>query len=103
MVELHQRETHNSTKAGFEPGYLNELEKLLVPKLLNSGLKAKPHIESRIKTLKHDWIIVYDIIYGSNTSGFGWDSERKLVVTELEVWIAYLEVKFIIFAFLYKF
>ena len=103
MVELHQRGTHNSTKAGFEPGYLIELEKLLAPKLPNAGLKAKPHIESRIKTLKNDWMIVYDMIYGSNTSGFGWDSERKVVVAEPEVWAAYLEVKFIIFAFLYKF
>ena len=48
-------------------------------------------------------MIVYDMIYGSNTSGFGWDSEKKVMVAELEVWAAYLEVKFIIFAFLYKF
>ena len=45
-------------------------------------------------------MIVHDMIYGSNTSGFGWDSERKVVVVEPEVWAAYLEVKFIIFAFL---
>ncbi|CAA0823400.1 Unknown protein [Striga hermonthica] len=38
--------------------------------LPNSGFNAKPHIESRIKTLKIDFNIVYDMLNGPNTSGF---------------------------------
>ncbi|MFQ6619939.1 hypothetical protein Gotur_000392 [Gossypium turneri] len=36
-------------------------------------LKAKPNLESRIRTLKRDWSIVYDMLSGKNNSGFGWD------------------------------
>ncbi|MFQ6642822.1 hypothetical protein Gotur_018258 [Gossypium turneri] len=45
-------------------------------------LKAKPNIESRIRLLKRDWSIVYDILNGQNNSGFGWDEHRQLVVAE---------------------
>ncbi|MFQ6645874.1 hypothetical protein Gotur_019380 [Gossypium turneri] len=36
-------------------------------------LKAKPNLESRIRTLKRDWSIVYDMLSGKNNNGFGWD------------------------------
>ncbi|MFQ6634571.1 hypothetical protein Gotur_011928 [Gossypium turneri] len=45
-------------------------------------LKAKPNLESRIRTLKTDWAIVYDMFSGKNNSGFGWDEHRQLVVAE---------------------
>ncbi|KAH1031457.1 hypothetical protein J1N35_043631 [Gossypium stocksii] len=45
-------------------------------------LKAKPNLESRIRTLKRDWSIVYDMLSGKNNSGFGWDEHRQLVVAE---------------------
>ncbi|KHF97268.1 Chaperone DnaK [Gossypium arboreum] len=54
------------------------LEKVLP----NAMLKAKPNLESRIRTLKKDWSIVYDMLSGKNNSGFGWDEHRQLVVTE---------------------
>ncbi|MFQ6642821.1 hypothetical protein Gotur_018258 [Gossypium turneri] len=41
-----------------------------------------PNIESRIRLLKRDWSIVYDILNGQNNSGFGWDEHRQLVVAE---------------------
>ncbi|KAL8533878.1 hypothetical protein ACS0TY_010057 [Phlomoides rotata] len=56
---------------GFNPGHLNYVEEKLKVSLPNSGLKAKPHIESRIKTLKKDFHIILDMLNGSNTSGFG--------------------------------
>ncbi|XVF56131.1 hypothetical protein PTKIN_Ptkin06aG0092400 [Pterospermum kingtungense] len=37
---------------GFKAGYLLELERMLAKKLPNANIKGKPHIESRIKTLK---------------------------------------------------
>ncbi|MBA0831985.1 hypothetical protein Goarm_016405, partial [Gossypium armourianum] len=45
-------------------------------------LKARHNLESRIKTWKNDWAIVYDILKGKDNSGFGWDEYRQMVVTE---------------------
>ncbi|MFQ6669033.1 hypothetical protein Gotur_034437 [Gossypium turneri] len=36
-------------------------------------LKAKPNLESRIRTLKMDWAAVYDLLSGKDNSSFGWD------------------------------
>ncbi|KAK6134033.1 hypothetical protein DH2020_032212 [Rehmannia glutinosa] len=69
MVNLGNYKAEN----GFKPGYLNYVEEKMQASLPNSGLKAKPHIESRIKTLKRDFHIVYDMLNGPNTSGFGMD------------------------------
>ncbi|KAH6785232.1 hypothetical protein C2S51_037687 [Perilla frutescens var. frutescens] len=75
----------------FKPGYLNYVEEKLQVVLPNSGLKAKPHIESRIKMLKKDFHIVYDMLNGPNTSGFGMDPIKKCVTAEKPVWDAYLK------------
>ncbi|KAK1389962.1 DNA-binding storekeeper protein-relatedtranscriptional regulator [Heracleum sosnowskyi] len=77
---------------GFKPGYLTYLENSMQIKLPNAGLKGKPHIESRIKTFKKDFTVVYDIRYGANSSGFGWNSEEHLVTAPRDVWIQYLKV-----------
>ena len=42
----------------FKPGLLQAVEEALSKLLPNIGIKAKPHIESRMKTMKKDWIIV---------------------------------------------
>ncbi|MFQ6651760.1 hypothetical protein Gotur_023960 [Gossypium turneri] len=81
MVDLHNVGTFNADM-GFKAGYLNELEKMLEKVLPNAMLKARPNIESRIRLLKRDWSIVYDMLNGQNTSGFGWDEHRQLVVAE---------------------
>ncbi|PIN07713.1 hypothetical protein CDL12_19716 [Handroanthus impetiginosus] len=60
--------------------------------LPNSGLKAKPHIESRIKTLKKDFHIVYDMLNGPHTNGFGVDPIKKCITAKKVVWDAYLHV-----------
>ncbi|MFQ6624422.1 hypothetical protein Gotur_004323 [Gossypium turneri] len=72
MVDLHNVGTFNAD-TGFKAGYLNELEKMLEKALPNAMLKARPNIESRIRLLKRDWSIVYDMLNGQNNSGFGWD------------------------------
>ncbi|MFQ6643286.1 hypothetical protein Gotur_017162, partial [Gossypium turneri] len=69
MVDLHNVGTFNAD-TGFEAGYLTELEKMLEKVLPNAMLKAKPNLESRIRTLKRDWSIVYDMLSGKNNSGF---------------------------------
>ncbi|MFQ6634340.1 hypothetical protein Gotur_010114 [Gossypium turneri] len=55
---------------------------MLEKALPNAMLKAKHNIESRIKVLKRDWSIMYDMLNRKNNSGFGWDEHRQLVVAE---------------------
>ncbi|TXG74232.1 hypothetical protein EZV62_002811 [Acer yangbiense] len=64
-------------EGSFKPGHLKELEKKLHEKLPGCDLLAKPHIESRMKTLKTHFHIVHDMLTGPNCSGFGWDTEKK--------------------------
>ncbi|PPR93104.1 hypothetical protein GOBAR_AA27562 [Gossypium barbadense] len=89
MVDLHNVGTFNAD-TGFKASYLNELEKMLEKVLPDAKLKAKPNLESRIKTLKRDWSIIYDMLSGKNNSGFGWDEHRQLVVAEDAVWNSYI-------------
>ena len=79
---------------GFKYGYLQHLEQALKQSLPNSCLLGKPHIESKIKTMKKDWQCVYDTVNGSNTSGFDYDPEKHCVTAEDPVWEAYLQVHF---------
>ncbi|KAF7143945.1 hypothetical protein RHSIM_Rhsim05G0015700 [Rhododendron simsii] len=76
---------------GFKAGSLTVIEEVLHEKLPGHGIKAKPHIESRIKTLKKDVCIVYDMIYGGSTSGFGWDPNTNMVVAEKHIWDGYVK------------
>ena len=94
MVDLHNVGTFNAD-TGFKAGYLNELEKMLEKALPRAMLKAKPNIESRIRLLKREWSIVYDMLNGQNNNGFGWDEHRQLVVAEDAVWNSYLNVRII--------
>ncbi|KAG4192913.1 hypothetical protein ERO13_A07G187500v2 [Gossypium hirsutum] len=89
MVDLHNTGTFNAD-TGFKADYLNELEKMLEKVLPNAMLKAKPNLESRIRTLKMDWSIVYDMLSRKNNNGFGWDEHRQLVVAEDAVWNSYI-------------
>ncbi|KAK9142497.1 hypothetical protein Syun_011897 [Stephania yunnanensis] len=69
---------------GFKPGYLTHLEKALKISCPASRIKARPHIESRIKTLKRDWFIVNDMIHGvkHSSSGFGFNNISDMVVVK---------------------
>ncbi|XXG54439.1 hypothetical protein AAC387_Pa03g2315 [Persea americana] len=79
------------TDNGFKPGFLGVIEAVLKQKLPRSRIKAQPHIDSRIKTMKKDFRIVYDMLNGENCSGFGWDPHKNVVVAEDEVWNAYVK------------
>ncbi|PWA54606.1 myb/SANT-like domain, Harbinger transposase-derived nuclease domain protein [Artemisia annua] len=75
---------------GFKLGYVTHLETLLKVSLPDSCLLAKPHIESRIKTMKKDWQVVYDML--NSTSGFGYDKEKNYVTNDSPgVWDSYIE------------
>ena len=77
---------------GFKNGFANALKLMMEAKLPGCGIKATPHITSRIKTLKRLWQMAYDMVYGPNTSGFGWDPDTKFVTAEPAVWEEYLKV-----------
>ncbi|MBA0816376.1 hypothetical protein Gohar_001044 [Gossypium harknessii] len=77
---------------GFKASYLNELERMLEKVLPHAMLKAKPKLESRIRTLKRDWTIVYDMLSGKDNSGFGWNEHRQMVVVEDAVWNSYINI-----------
>ncbi|MBA0634098.1 hypothetical protein Godav_005230, partial [Gossypium davidsonii] len=81
MVDLYNVGTYNAD-TGFKADYLNELEKMLEKVLPHAMLKAKPNLESRIRTLKRDLAIIYDMLSGKDNSGFGWDKHRQMVVAE---------------------
>ncbi|KAI9085174.1 hypothetical protein K1719_032885 [Acacia pycnantha] len=76
---------------GFKVGFANALQTMMEQKLPGCGIKATPHITSRIKTLKRLWQMAYDMVYGVNTSGFGWDPDTKFVTAEPAVWEEYLK------------
>ncbi|MBA0570400.1 hypothetical protein Golob_004065 [Gossypium lobatum] len=61
MVELYNIGTYN-TDTRFKTDYLNELERMLEKVLPHAMLKAKPNLELRIRTLKKDWTIIYDML-----------------------------------------
>ncbi|MBA0802404.1 hypothetical protein Gohar_012699 [Gossypium harknessii] len=91
MVDLYNVETYNAD-TGFKVGYLNELERMLEKVLPYAMLKSKPNLESRIRTLKKDWVIVYDMLNGKDNSGLGWDEHRQMVVVEDAVWNSYISM-----------
>ncbi|ONI21465.1 hypothetical protein PRUPE_2G067700 [Prunus persica] len=75
LMELHQN-TNWRGDSGFKNGYLNKLETMLEVKLLNSGLKASPHIESRVKTLKGKYGALANAL---SQCGFGWNEEEMML------------------------
>ena len=91
LIELHSEGKFKS-EGGFKPGHLKALEIKLHDRLPGSNLQGKPHIESRMKTLKTHFQVVHDMLTGPYCSGFGWDNERKIVTVEQPVWDAYLQV-----------
>ncbi|WOK98293.1 hypothetical protein Cni_G07003 [Canna indica] len=52
------------------------MEKTLMEKCPNSGLKANPHLDSKMRKWKKDYGIIYDMM---NTSGFAWNDEKKCI------------------------
>nr|KAJ0187039.1 hypothetical protein LSAT_V11C900501430 [Lactuca sativa] len=91
LLELHVSGKYGGTDNGLKPDYLKTMQQLLDLSLHNSGLKAEPHIKSRMKTWKNHFNIVHDMIYGTNTSGFGWDTDKCCVTVDAEVWDEYIK------------
>ena len=87
---------------GFKSGTFIHLEKVINQKLPNCGLKASPHIDSKIRKWKKQYGLMFDML---NTSGFGWNDVKKCVeVDSDEVWNSYVQVREIFksFEFIYS-
>ncbi|XP_021746136.1 uncharacterized protein LOC110712017 [Chenopodium quinoa] len=70
------------SESGFKSGYMNKLEEMIKYVLPNCGLKADPHIESRIKHWTEKYSAMAEML---STSGFGWDSDKKMLQVEKTV------------------
>ncbi|XP_021767085.1 uncharacterized protein LOC110731539 isoform X1 [Chenopodium quinoa] len=68
---------------GFKNGYMNKLEEMINGVLPNCGLRAVPHIESRIKHWSEKYSAFAEML---STSGFGWDAEKKLLQVDKVVY-----------------
>ncbi|XP_021734166.1 uncharacterized protein LOC110700893 [Chenopodium quinoa] len=64
---------HWRCENGFRSGYMVRLEEVIGKALPGCGLKATPHIDSRIKTLGAKFRAISQML---NTSGFVWDDEK---------------------------
>ena len=95
LVEYHH-EREGCPENMFKPGYLKIMEGSISTKLPDAGLRAKPDIESRLRTLKREFQVIHEMLIGPNISGFGWDIMRKCVTVENDEWDAYVQVKFTI-------
>ena len=66
------------------------MENTLEEKLPNSGLKASPHIELCVETLKKQSnAIMYMLTHGSK---FSWDNEKKMVLCDQDVFEGWVKV-----------
>ncbi|KAD3336229.1 hypothetical protein E3N88_31748 [Mikania micrantha] len=92
MLDVLNSGSNYKSDNGFKPGFFNAVEQQLAISLPNAGIKAKPHIESRIKTMKSDWSAVHDMLSWNNTSGFGWDYNNDMLDAPQPVWQAYIQV-----------
>ncbi|KAF4371797.1 hypothetical protein F8388_023110 [Cannabis sativa] len=90
LMELNN-EGKFKAEGNFKPGHLRAIEMKLKERMPGCDIQAKPHIESRMKTLKTHFQIVHEMLTGPFCSGFGWDSIRKTVTAEKPVWEAYLQ------------
>ncbi|GAB4854688.1 hypothetical protein Ancab_023270 [Ancistrocladus abbreviatus] len=79
LVEcLHELSTDPTWKAenDFKNGYLVRLEEMLHQKCPNCGLKAYPHIDSKLRDLKKKYDAIAEML---NKFGFTWDELRMML------------------------
>ncbi|KAF4359400.1 hypothetical protein F8388_005657 [Cannabis sativa] len=83
LMELNN-EGKFKAEGNFKPGHLRAIEMKLKERMPGCDIQAKPHIESRMKTLKTHFQIVHEMLTGPFCSGFGWDRSNANNVDEVE-------------------
>ena len=73
----------------FKGGFKNKLEEKLNEKFPGCGLKAIPHIESKIKWFKDKYNVLTEMF---RTSGFSWDNEKNMIVCERQSYEEFCKV-----------
>ncbi|KAK3212562.1 hypothetical protein Dsin_017268 [Dipteronia sinensis] len=84
LVDLTNCGKWKADNGTFKPGFLQQIEKMMSDKIPGCGLRAQPHIDSRIKLLKKQYHAISEML-GPSASGFGWNDELKCVVVEKNV------------------
>lgn len=82
LLELAACKKWTGDNGTFKSGYAKQLEQWLHQKMPGCGLKASPHIESRVKHLKKQYGAIADML---KASGFGWNDQDKMIVVEKNV------------------
>ncbi|CAN1125284.1 hypothetical protein LINPERHAP2_LOCUS2821, partial [Linum perenne] len=77
-------------KGKFANGAYLLLERLMLEKKLNCGVKASPNIISRCKTLKGKFLAIQEL---RGLSGIGWDDVKKMVDINDTSYAEYVEVR----------
>lgn len=80
---------HWKCENGFRSGYMVRLEEVIGKALPGCGLKAMPHIDSRLKTLGAKFRAISTML---NTSGFVWDDTKKMVSMDRAVYDEFCKV-----------
>lgn len=66
---------------GFKNCYSQGIESLLAQRLPGRGIKASPHVDSRLKVLKRKFYSIKEMLA---LPGFSWDGSRKVIRCEKE-------------------
>ncbi|KAK9668488.1 hypothetical protein RND81_13G064100 [Saponaria officinalis] len=85
MQDLLDLDGWKTDNGQFKNGAYAKFEALMEQKLPGCGKKAKPHIESRVKTLRIQYDAITEML-SPQASGFGWNDEEKHVTCERSVW-----------------
>ncbi|KAL2934228.1 U5 small nuclear ribonucleoprotein 40 kDa protein [Bienertia sinuspersici] len=88
VAALHElsSDPHWKCENGFRNGYMIRLEEVISKAMPGCGLKATPHIDSRLKTLVSKFRAILAML---ETSGFKWDDERQMISVERTVYEEY--------------
>lgn len=101
VASLYELYTMGTRKCdtGFKVGHLVQLEKMMLAKLPRCGLKACPHIEFRVKTLKKQTMAIAKMF--TIGSGFAWNDQNKMVTCEKDVFDLWVKVNIYICCFIH--
>ncbi|XP_021720860.1 uncharacterized protein LOC110688421 [Chenopodium quinoa] len=85
---LHELSTDPRWKCdyGFRNGYMIRLEEMIGKSVPGCGLKASPHIDSRLKTLVGKFRAILQMLA---TKGFKWDEKKHMICVERSVYEEY--------------